>query len=1453
MGAGMNSQVRILLPAKDTYSIGSGRAFDDMEGMRASTAMRSKGCRNRNAVGLLLCIVLASSSYAARPIRSAALPMVFHAEGSVWLATGGTVGAAISPSGITLYKGTSVLRVVFEGASPDAAIEPCGSAAGRVSVFAGDNPRAWTVGSPAFGCLEIREIYSGVSQRLMSQDGDLKTEFVLSPGTDPGIIRIRYPSAEAVTVEPDGALLITSRGDKWRESPPVSYQHGKQGKRPVSGRYLLLESNTVSFKIDGRDPSLPLVIDPLVTFSSLIGGSGLSCATAVAADGAGFLYVAGYSDALDLPLRASATPRSGGVEAYVAKLNASTGEFVHATYFGGTADDRALALAVEPDGTVYVAGSTTSTNLPRVAAAQSNIAGSRDAFVFKLSTDGTRLLFSTYFGGSQADQVNALAFSGGSLWMAGDSSSFSLPGAGGWKPSNSGGQDGFVSRLTAGGQFYSYTFVGGTNDDTARAIAVDASGAVLAGGSTDSPDLRLPMGAAQSALKGGQDAYLMRFDGALGQQLAGTYLGGSLGGWTGLESVAGIAVDSFQNIYAVGSTPSTDFPTPGAWSGTNAGLQDAFAVKLTSGLNTILWGTYLGGAGKDQATSVVLDGSNRLLLAGLTTSPNFPRISALQGLSSGGAEGFLARLSLAQGTADLSTTFGGSGADGIYALALAPGGSVLVAGQSGSIDVPLKNPAQQVSGTTLRMMVARIALGELPSLAGASLGSAGQYGQVLSASVVSASGVSAVSFVELRIGDSLTAQTACRVRFSTATVQFSLSDDAGASWTVVRPGTTDSSQNSFCSLLGVGSSYNYSGNTLTVGAALQFRPVLAGARKLFLNAAAASGEETGFQSVGTVAVQAASNQAPSIGGFSPASGSGASGTFTFTFLDNNGGSDIWYVQMLFNTQISLAAGCPVLLDRVGGVVYLANDAGTAYLPRGILGTSGVLENSQCRIDLSGIRYVASGTTFTVSLDIAFKPQFAGTRTVYAAVADLASTGTYWTPVGAWTVTAAHANTPPSTGSFSPNTGSGSTASFTASFTDVDGGSDIQVARLLISTSDSSVGACSIHLDRIGGHLILLNDAATGAVPLARLGTQDVAENSQCRVHMEGTSVSVSEDTLTVRFQLAFKTGFAGDKRVYTAVSDLAGTGTWWVQGGAWTVTPAVPNAPPVTGTLSPNASSGSAALFTATFTDVNGGADIRVARLLINTSDSSVAACSIHLDRIAGHVILLDDTGAGAVPLARLGTQDIAENSGCQVLMEGTSTSVSGNTLTVQFNVVFKTGFAGDKRVFTAVSDLAVTGTWWVQGGNWSVSASASNQAPRIVSISPSPASGNRASLSVNMTDANGALDIASARVLINANPQVGGGCYLILNRAANVIYLGDAQGANFAPVLLGSQESARNGLCTLYGGSSALTVSGSLLTLRLDLAFDAAFAGSRQIWTNVSDSAGLTSTGQPATFTVTP
>jgi hypothetical protein len=1138
---------------------------------------------------------------------------------------------------------------------------------------------------------------------LTGHNGQLKSEFVLDAGADPGKIRIRYENATAVHIAPNGALRIDVPEGAWEEAPLWIYQPGPAGSHDIAGRYHVAPDGLVTLSIDSYDSNRKLVIDPIVTFSSLVGNSGISCATAAAVDSAGYVYVAGYTDAFDLPAKSSVQPRSSSVEAYIAKINPSTGQLVYATYIGGSADDRAFALAVSPDGSVFIAGWTTSSNFPRVLAAQSTLRGSRDAFLLRLAPNGSALTFSTYFGGEASDQGNAIALAAGEVWLAGDTHSPVLSGSGGWRSVNQGGRDGFVSRFSSAGQPLTYTFVGGTADDSAKALAVDPTGNVFVGGSTESPILPLPFGAAQTSLNGGQDAFLLKFDAALLQLIAGTYLGGSLGGWAGPESVYGIALDALQNVYAVGATPSPDFPSPAAWVGTLSGLQDAFILKLSSGLNVIQWGTYVGGAGKDLATSVGLDARGGVIVGGSTTSTNFPSLSALQAGNRGGSDGFIIRLSQAQGYPDFSTCYGGTAADGINAVAMTPSGSLFVAGQTGSADIALKNPVQQVSGSALRMLLGRIALGEVPALQQGGLGPSAADGQLLTLSATHSLGANSIASVELLMADSIDAQVSCRVRFNSSAGLLSLADDLGVNWSAVRIGTSDSASNSSCSLLGSRSSFSALGTTLSLSVLLQFRPAFAGFKKLYTNLSSISGEDTGLQLLGSIAVQATGNQTPSVGGAVPNSGGGASASLSFTFLDANGADDIWWTQIIIN-------------DRIG-----------------------------------------------------------------------------------------------------------------------------------------HVGACTIHLDRISRLLYLVDDAGVSFLPGVDPGTSASVENGQCQLRMSGTTTSVSGTVLTLTLDVAFKSSFQGDKVVYANVADRAGAGAYWIPTGTWKVTSPLPNGPPSNLALSPSGGGGSAAVFAATFYDPNGGADIQFARLLFNSNDTQIGGCAIHLDRINRIVYLVNDMGT-SVSIAHLGTLEIVENSQCQVRMEGTTHIASGTALTVQFNVVFKAPFAGTRPVYTAVSDTSEDGTWWVSAGTYTVSSSGTNVAPSVASLVPTPALGSRTLLSLNLNDPNGALDIAAARLLINSSPQVADGCYLMLNRAANLIYLSDNLGANFAPIRIGSSESAQNGQCTIFGAGSSLALSGTQVLLKLDVAFNSAFAGAKNMWSNVSDASGLTSPpSTPAAFSVTP
>jgi len=328
------------------------------------------------------------------------IPVVFHeVSPGEWAARGGALEARIVPSGVHLREGSRRLDVEYVGALPAGSVGGCGVAEGHLNFLLGDEPGLWRKGVPAYDCAQVRGLYPGIDLRLTESRGRLKSEYVVSPGAKPSQIRIRYSPARALALEADGSLRIDSAQGVWREEAPVLYQRRGDSVEVVVGSYEVAPDGLVGFRVGDYDHSLPLVIDPVVTFSTLLGGNGISAATAVGVDGAGFVYVAGYTDAADLPVLGGAQARGGGVDAYVAKIHASTGRLVYATYLGGAADDRAFAMVVDAMGSAYVAGWTTSTNFPTRNAAQASLAGNRDGFVLKLSPTGDGLAFSTYFGG----------------------------------------------------------------------------------------------------------------------------------------------------------------------------------------------------------------------------------------------------------------------------------------------------------------------------------------------------------------------------------------------------------------------------------------------------------------------------------------------------------------------------------------------------------------------------------------------------------------------------------------------------------------------------------------------------------------------------------------------------------------------------------------------------------------------------------------------------------------------------------------------------------------------------------------------------------------------------------------------------------------------------------------------------------------------------------------------
>ena len=340
-------------------------------------------------------------------------------------------------------------------------------------------------------------------------------------------------------------------------------------------------------------------------------------------DAAGAAYITGSTASQDFPVANPLQSKLAGYRnAFVVKLSAAGNSLAYSTYLGGSSSDSGYGIAVDAAGAAYIVGDATSLNFPASGWQRAN-RGGQDAFIAKLSTDGSRLVYSTYLGGSNTDHGAAIAVDAtGAVWVAGSTWSTDFPVANAFQNVSGGGQDAFVARLSADGNTLLFgSYLGGSGGslgypEAAQAIALDWQGnAYLAGvaSSTNFPVLN-PL---QSSLSGETDAFVTKVN-ASGSIAYSTYLGGA-----GMDAANAIAVDSSGAAYVAGYTYSTDLPVVNAIGAANAGDCDAFLAKI-NGTPTLQFLTYLGGSGADTATAATMDPAGAVYLAGWTLSPIFP-------------------------------------------------------------------------------------------------------------------------------------------------------------------------------------------------------------------------------------------------------------------------------------------------------------------------------------------------------------------------------------------------------------------------------------------------------------------------------------------------------------------------------------------------------------------------------------------------------------------------------------------------------------------------------------------------------------------------------------------------------------------------------------------------------------------------------------------------------------
>ena len=1183
----------------------------------------------------------------------------------------------------------------FAGANADVQLVGESRSAAAVHILRGNEESAWQRDLPVYEKIAYRELYPGIDLVYGSDKLYVKSQFMVGPQADPSVIAIEYPGSELELTD-GGDLLIHTADGAIREQHPVAWQPGAGGiSVPVDAGFLLLGQSTVGFRLGNYDRSQSLIIDPVVSFSTFVAGTRTDLATGVALDPAGNAWVTGYSDSPDLPV-AGAIQRSnaGSNDVFVAKFDGATGALLVLTYLGGTSDDKAFGIAVGPDGSPVITGSTTSQDFPVRAAFQSHIRGYRNAFLTKLQPAGDGFVYSTYLGGStpNSDWGYAVAVDpNGQACVVGEVSSTDFPLKSPVQAALLGTKDAFVTVASAGGSLVMSSYFGGTNDDKALAVACDSSG-IYIGGGTFSTDL--PLKNAFQSLKGaGEDGFVAKLSLKSGVPalVYSTYLGGGGGNAAIPERVYGIAVDGAMNAYAAGTTNSVDFPTVLPYQASLGGGMDAFLTKFGP-TGTVLFSTYVGGNADELGVSVALDNNGVPYISGKTDSSYFPVIKPVQQQKAGLSDVFVARLSADGATLDFSTYLGGASNDLGKGIAVRNTSAIWVVGQSSSSDFPIVGSSARTLSAFSEAFVSRISLNSPPDAVSVSPSAGSGSQQAFTYLFSDPDLYSDLVWLYGLVDAAGSSAHSCMWRYHRPSNTLALVNDTGISYSpALTPGSSGTLQNSQCSVAMSGVTVSNSGQTLTLVVPITFLPAFAGAKKHYLYAQDSAGATTPSmlqKGAWTVPGSGGTPQAVSI---SPNSGRGDAATFVYTASHGDGAGSLRYLYGIFDSKYNTSGTCFWRYDTVPQYLWLLDDTGSRYLGPITPGGSQTLSNSQCTLG-SSFSASAGGTTLALSLPITFSGTFSGTKTLFFDAEDAAKISGFQAR-GSWTVP----GLPPTSVSVMGAGSDSAQQNLTYTFRDPNGYADLVNLYGIIGRKLSSTFSCEWKYVTATRSLYLLDDTASTWTGPVTPGTGNLLQNSMCAIGGSGFAVGGTGTDLAITIPTHFL--HPGNSTFYLYAEDAGGNNSGWQTLSTWSVPGAQS---PQSVAASPASGSGLGSVFTFSFSDGNGYGDLSVVNGLIQAGTSLGNACMWKFDRNWNRLYLLNDSGSAYLGPVTPGSSSTLENSQCKITADSIALQ-SGNSLSLSMTLAFKAGFAGTKTLYLDAVDYAGADTGWQSRGTWIV------------------------------------------------------------------------------------------------------------------------------------------------------
>ena len=626
----------------------------------------------------------------------------------------------------------AVLRMRLIGANSNVEVAGADQLPGTTNYFRGNDPSQWRTNVATYRKVSYRDVYPGIDLVYYGNQHQLEYDFVVSPRSDAENIKFGFAAGTKARVDDrTGDLILDASGVDVRFHRPVAYeveaaQYSAASRRPVASRFALDAKGDVTFQLGSYDHSKTLVIDPTLGYSTYLGGASNDYATAITVDSSGSAYVTGYTSSVNFPVTPGAyqsscagTCSANAMDAFVTKLNSTGTALVYSTYLGGTANDYGYGIAVDASGDAFIAGTTYSSNFPITAGSFQQKCGggscaSGDGFITEVNPTGSGLVYSTYLGGSTANEVNGIVLdNSGNAYVTGYTRATNFPvTAGVFQPTcascKSALVDSFITKINSSGSALVYSsYLGGNNADVGYAVALDSSEDVYITGYTYSTNFPTTKGAFQTTSGANTAVFVTEVNPTGTAKVYSTYLGGSATGTNACAACATtIAVDAAGEAYVAGLTWETNFPTTtGAFQVTFAGgFHDAFVTKLNSTGSGLIYSTYIGGSGDDGATSIVLDSSGTAYVKGNTFSSNFPTTpGAYSRTYIGGtdSEAFVAMVNTTGTGLDYSTYLGGAsgseygGATNMIALDNLVPPDIFVTGYSNSAKFPTTEGAFQ--------------------------------------------------------------------------------------------------------------------------------------------------------------------------------------------------------------------------------------------------------------------------------------------------------------------------------------------------------------------------------------------------------------------------------------------------------------------------------------------------------------------------------------------------------------------------------------------------------------------------------------------------------------------------------------------------------------------------------------------------------------------------------------